>query len=101
MADDSVTQAYSSLLSRFDALIGTCDSLLVAYSVCQSAVGETCDTADLAGCLKRRNKRMNLVTSRCAERYSQYEGCMRGSSGDCVQELAQLLVCARRELPEH
>lgn len=100
---DSTVQAYQSLLSKFDLLIGSCDEHLADYSDCISLDGRKSQRCKellsrLNACLSKRGERTVAVTTACAQEYSVYEERIR-SGQDCVQELAELLVCARGVLP--
>uniref|UniRef100_A0A7S3PJ49 IMS import disulfide relay-system CHCH-CHCH-like Cx9C domain-containing protein n=1 Tax=Aplanochytrium stocchinoi TaxID=215587 RepID=A0A7S3PJ49_9STRA len=99
MSGDHTVQAYTSLLQRFDKLLGSCEWQSVAYSECisDSRKTEKCSkqAKEYTGCLHERNVKTQRVLEKCGKLYSNYEICM-GNKQDqgCVQELAELLDCA-------
>ena len=104
-------EAYQSLINRFDALLGSCDDLLIAFSSCHSATAEGLARQDsrgskcipqqhmLEGCLLKRHARgQQVATGRCKTLFKTYEDCMHTTPDFCYEALAALFVCAEKLL---
>jgi hypothetical protein len=94
MTANNILNEYASLLNAFDNLIGSCSTQLNEYSHDPSPNNKII----IETCLLERRRRTNMIHTSCGIFYDAYEECMNKEPDNCVQPLALLYACARKNL---